>query len=190
MTGTLPGNLKRKFWGGFYPTRYYPLKSQKHEKLLYLGVLWGSGNQCGIEWFFMILWISESFSLYLLVKNSLTLNYFFFTYFKYISGGITRKNILHSDYHGAGDIDAKKTKKAFHKLQKKFFSRLNCSSSLLWVFIVQNLCKNSFSVAKSRKNGVISLIKITFSLQKIPQNYRFPWVNTKTIRYTCRFNTS
>ena len=46
---------KKKILGGFYPTRYYPLKSQKREKLLYLGVLWGSGNQCGIEWFFMIL---------------------------------------------------------------------------------------------------------------------------------------
>ena len=27
------------------------------------------------------------------------------------------------------------------------------------------------------------------SLQKFPQNYRFPWVNIKIIKYTCRFNT-
>ena len=33
------------------------------------------------------------------------------------------------------------------------------------------------------------VLKITFSLQKIPQNYRFPWVNTKTIDCTCRFKT-
>ena len=55
--------------------------------------------------------------------------------------------------------------------------------------MVQNICRNSFSRDKSRKNG-ISVIKITFYLQKIPQNYRFPCVNTKTIKYTCRFNTS
>ena len=63
ITGTLKGKLKEKFLG-LYPTRYHPLKSQKHEKLLFLGVLWGPGNQCGIQLSFMILWISEIFSLF------------------------------------------------------------------------------------------------------------------------------
>ena len=176
--------------GGFYPTRYYPLKSQKREKLLYLGVLWGSGNQCGIEWFFMILWISESFSLYLLVKNSFNFKLGFFTYFEYISGGIIRKNILRSDYHSAKWYWCKKDQKNLPQTSHKIFSQcLIVNSSLLWAFMVQNFCKNSFSGGKSRKNG-IPVIKITFSLQKISQNYRFPWVNTKTIKYTCRFNTS
>ena len=38
--------------------------------------------------------------------------------------------------------------------------------------MVQNICKNSFSCGKSRKNG-IPVIKITFALQKIAQNDRF-----------------
>ena len=158
--------------------------------MLFLGVLWGPGNQCGIPWFFMILWISESFSLYLLVKNSFNFKLGFFTDFEYISRGIIRKNILHQDYHRAKDIVTKKSGKTFQKLAiKNFFSMLNCESSLLWAFMVQNFCKNSFSGAKSRKNG-IPVMKITFILQKIPQNYRVPWVNTITIKYTCRFNTS
>ena len=100
ITGTLPGKLNGKIsWA--YPTRYYPLKSQKLEKLLFWGVLWGPENQCGIPWFFMILWISESFSLYLLVKNSFNFKLVFFIYFEYISVSIIRKNILHSDYHSA-----------------------------------------------------------------------------------------
>ena len=41
----------------------------------------------------MIFWISESFNLYLLVKNSFNFKLGFFTYFEYISGGIIRKNI-------------------------------------------------------------------------------------------------
>ena len=166
------------------------MKSQKHEKLLFLGVLWGPGNQCGIQWFFMILWISESFSLYLLVKNSFNFKLGFFTYFEYISGGIIRKNILRSDYHSAKWYWCKKDQKNLPQTSHKIFSQcLIVNSSLLWAFMVQNFCKNSFSGGKSRKNG-IPVIKITFSLQKIPQNYRFPWVNTKTIKYTCRFNTS
>ena len=76
-----------------------------------------------------------------------------------------------------------------HLLQTshKFFSMLSCEFLILMSISVQNICKNSFSGGKSRKNG-IPVIKITF-LKKIPQNYRFPWVNTKTITYTCRFDT-
>ena len=104
-----------------YFTRYYPLKSQKHEKLLFWWIIWGPGNQCEIQWFFMILWISESFSLYLLVKNSFNFKLGFFTYFEYISGGIIRKNILHSDYHSARWYWCKKTRKTFHKLHINVF---------------------------------------------------------------------
>ena len=186
MTGTLPGKLKRKFWVGFILQDITPW-NHKNVRNCYI---WGSGNQCGIEWFFMILWISESFSLYLLVKNSFNFNLGFFTYFEYISRDIIRKNILHSDYHSARWYWCKEDQKNLPQTSHKIFSQcLMVNSSLLWAFMVQNFCKNSFSGGKSRKNG-IPVIKITFSLQKIPQNYRFPWVNTKTIKYTCRFNTS
>ena len=50
--------------------------------------------------------------------------------------------------------------------------------------MVQTFCKNSFVGGKNRKNGM-RVLKITFFLQNIPQNYKFPWVNTKTIKYTC-----
>ena len=40
ITGTLPGKLNGKIsWA--YPTRYYPLKSQKLEKLLFWGYFEG-----------------------------------------------------------------------------------------------------------------------------------------------------
>ena len=83
----------------------------------------------------------------------------------------------------------KKDQKNLPQTSHNFFSQyLIVNFSLLWAFMVQNICKNSFSEGKSRKNG-IPVIKITFSLQKIPQNYRFPWVNIETIKYTSRFNT-
>ena len=138
----------------------------------------------------MILWISESFSLYLLVKNSFNFKLGFFTYFEYISGGIIRKNILHSDYHSAKWYWCKKDQKNLPQTSHKIFSQcLIVNSSLLWAFMVQNFCKNSFSGGKSRKNG-IPVIKITFSLQKNPPECRFAWVNTKTVKYNYRFNTS
>ena len=90
--------------------------------------------------------------------------YIFWIYF---SGSYQKKTFYIQITIVPGDI-AKKFRKTFHKLEiKNFFSVLNCE-----FFIV------------------ISIIKITFSLPKIAQNYRFPWVNTKTIKYTCRFNTS
>ena len=99
---------------GFILQDITPLKSQKREKLLFFffggGVLWGPGNIYAYQWFFMILWISESFSL--LVKNSLNfLKLGFFTYFEYISEGILRKNILRSDYHSARWYWCKKDQK-------------------------------------------------------------------------------
>ena len=100
ITGTLPGKLKTKiYWALSY--MILPPKITRMWKSAILGVLWGPGNQCGIQCFFTILWISQAFSLYLLVKNSFNFKLCFFTYFEYISGGIIRKNILHSDYHSA-----------------------------------------------------------------------------------------
>ena len=65
-----PGKLKRNIsWALSY--KVLPPEFKKCEKSPFLGVLLGPGNQSGIQWFLMILCISESFRLYLLVKNSL-----------------------------------------------------------------------------------------------------------------------
>ena len=96
IAGTLLGKQERKIsWALSYKI------CPKIIKMGEIAILWGTlgtWNQCGIPLFFMILWISESFSLYLLVKNSFNFKLGFFTYFEYISGGIIRKNILHQDY--------------------------------------------------------------------------------------------
>ena len=113
ITGTLPEKLKRK--------SYWALSLQKREKLLFLGVLWGPGSQCGIPWFFMILWISESFSPYFLVKNSFNFKVGFFTYFEYISGVSSEKTFYVQIFIVTGDIEAKKTRKTSHKLHINFF---------------------------------------------------------------------
>ena len=88
----------------------------------------------------------ESFSLYLLVKNSFNFKLGFFTCFEYISAGIIRKTFCIQITIVPGDIDAKKTRKTFHKLQiYNFFSQcLIVISSLLWAFMVQSNCKKSF----------------------------------------------
>ena len=92
ITGPLPGKLKRKY---FCPLSYKilppaPPEITKTWKITVLEVLWGPGNQCGTQWFFMILWIFESFSLYLLVKNNFNFRLGLFTYFEYISGCIIK----------------------------------------------------------------------------------------------------
>ena len=132
-----------------------PPEITKTWEIAILGVLWGPGNQSGIQCFFMILWISESFSLYLLVKNSFNFKLGFFTYFQYISGGIIRKNILRSDYHSARWHWCKKDQKNFPQTSNKVFSQcLIVNSLFLWTFMVQRFCKNSFSGSESRKNNI------------------------------------
>ena len=107
---------KKKIFLGFILRDITPWNHKKSEKLLFSWVLWGPGNQCGIQWFFMILWISENFSLYLLVKNSFNLKLGFFTYFEYISGGVIRHF----------------TFRYIHKLHiNKFFSQCLIVNSLL-----------------------------------------------------------
>ena len=127
--------------------------------------MWPS-NQCGIQWLFMTLWISESFSLYLLVKNSFNFKLGFFTYFEYISGSIIRKNILHSNYHSARWYWCKKDQKNAPQTSHKTFSQcLIVNSPFLWAFMFQNVWKNLFS---GSRNSGIPVIKITFPLHKIP----------------------
>ena len=121
ITETLRGKLKRKIsWAFSY--KILPPEITKCEKLLFLGVLCGSGNQCEIQWFSMILWFSESFSLYLLVNNSFNFKLGFFTYFEYISGVIVRKNILFSDYHSARWYWCKKDQKNLLQTSHKISS--------------------------------------------------------------------
>ena len=61
ITGTLRGKLKRKISWAFSYKLLHP-EITKTWEIATLGVLCGSGNQCGIQWFFMILLFSESFS--------------------------------------------------------------------------------------------------------------------------------
>ena len=119
IAGTLLGKQERKIsWALSYKI------CPKIIKMGEIAILWGTlgtWNQCGIPLFFMILWISESFSLYLLVKNSFNFKLGFFTYFEYISGGIIRKNILHQDYHSARWYWCKKFQKNPQTWDEKFF---------------------------------------------------------------------
>ena len=75
ITGILPGKLKRKFFMGFILQDITPWNHKNMRNFFFFrgggGVLLGPGNQCGIEWFFMILWISEISSLCLLVNFKL-----------------------------------------------------------------------------------------------------------------------
>ena len=66
-------NLKRKFFCTLSYKILPPEITKTWETAVFI-VLWGPGNQCGIQWFFMILWIFESFPLYLLVRNNFNLN--------------------------------------------------------------------------------------------------------------------
>ena len=91
-------------------------------------VLWGPGNQYGIQWFFMILWISEISSLCFLVKNSFKFKLGFFIILNIFRGIRSEKTFPLSDYHSARWYYPKKTRKTFHKLHIKFF--LNAS---LWI---------------------------------------------------------
>ena len=94
--------------------------------------------------------------------------------------------ILHSDYHSVRVISMQKDQKNLPQTSHKIFSQcVIVNSSFLCAFMVQNFCRNSFSGGKSSKNN-IPVIKITFSLQTPLELNRFPCVNTKTIKYTCR----
>ena len=145
-----------------------PPEITKMWEIAILGVLWVPGNKCRIQWFFRILWVSESFSLYLSFKNSFNFKLRFFTYFEYILGVSSEKTFYIQITIVPGNTDAKKTRKTFHRLRKIFSQCLIMISSLLWAFMVQNFCKNLFSEGKSKQNG-IPIIKITFFVKDTPE---------------------
>ena len=102
----------------------------------------------------MILGISESFtfSLNLLIENSFIFKQDFFTYFEYFSGGIIRKDILHSDYHSARWYWCKKDQKNLPQTSHTIFPEcLIVNPLFLWAFTVESFCKNPFSGVKVEK---------------------------------------
>ena len=85
---------KKTYWDLSY--EILPPEITKTLEIPILRILWGLQTQCGIPLFFnIILPISESFGFYAFFLFKLV----FFSYFEYISGDITRKKILRSDYH-------------------------------------------------------------------------------------------
>ena len=175
---------------GFFVQDITP-SNHKHVRNCYFwGYFVGLGTNVEFNSF---LWswkfLKVSASMFWLI-TVLTLSYIFSLILNIFQGVLSEKNILCSDYHFARWCWCKKDQKNLPQTSHKIFSwYLIVNSSLLWPFMVQNFCKNSFARGKSKKNG-IPVIKIAFSLQKIAQNYRFPWFNTKTIKYTGRFHTS
>ena len=116
----ITGKQKRKlFWALSY--KILPPEITKTWEIALLGIFWGRGNKVEFNVFFMIFWISESFSLYLLVKNSFNFKVGFFTYFEYISGVSSEKTFYVQILIVTGDIEAKKTRKTSHKLHINFF---------------------------------------------------------------------
>ena len=141
---------------------FFILLLKKTWKFVIFGDTLGDWKPTWNSMLFTILWISESLSLYLLVKNSFNFKLGVFTYFKYISVGIIRKDILSSDYRSARWYWCKKDQKNLPQTSYNFFSQcLIVNSSLFWTFVVQNFCKNYFSGGKIIKNG-IPVIKIIF----------------------------
>ena len=167
ITGTLPGKLKWKCsWALSY--KILPPEITKMGGIAILGGTLGTWEQMWNSMFFMILWIAESFSLYLLVTNSFNFILGFSLILNIFWRVSSEKNILRSVYHTAKWYWCKKDKKNLQQTSHNFFSQcLIKNYSLLWAFMVQNSCKNSFSGGKSRKKGIF-VIKITFSLLKIP----------------------
>ena len=179
ITKTLPGKLKRKIsWSFFY--KILPPEIPKMCKI-------ANVELHGFLRFYEFLKVSVSIFW---LKTVLTLNYVFsliLSIFQRVSSG---KTFYVQITIVPGDNDAKKTQKNLPQTSHKFFSQCFITNfSLTWTFMVQTFCKNSFSGDKSRKKS-IPVIKIIFSLQEISQNYRFSRVKAKTIKYTCRFNTS
>ena len=127
ITGTFPGKLKIKI--GSYKILSPEITKKWGIAFFWRGmVLWGPGNQYWIQWFFMILWISEISSLYFLVQNSFKFKLGFFIILNIFWGIRSEKTFSLSDYHSARWYYPKKTRKTFHKLHIDFF--LNAS---LWI---------------------------------------------------------
>ena len=151
---------KKKNFSGFILRDITP-SNYKNVRYCYFWSTLGTSKLMWNSIVFMILWISERFTFYLLAKNSFNFKLGFFTYCEYISGGIIRKNNLRSGYYSARWYWCKKYQKNLPKPSYKAFSQwliVNCS--FLWAFMHHIFCKKSFSGGKNKKHG-IPAIKIT-----------------------------
>ena len=156
MTGTLPEKLKRNILGAL-SYKILPFEIKKTWEIAILRGIWGAWELMRNSMsFFIILWIWESFSFDLLVKNSFNFKLGFFSYFEYISGSIIRKTILRSDYHSTRWHWCKKDQKNLPQTSHKIFPQwLIVNSSLLWAFLIKNFCKNSFSWVEVEKTAFL-----------------------------------
>ena len=181
---------KKKTFLGFILQDITPWNHKNVRNCYFCGYFRDLGSNVkfhGFLWFCEFLKVSASIFC---LKTVLTLNSVFSLILNIYQGVLSEKTFYIKITIVPGDIGTKKSRKASHKLKIKNCSQcLIMNSSLLLVFMVQKVFKNSFSGGKNRRNS-IPVTKISFSLQKIHQTYRFPWVNTKTIKYTCKFNTS
>ena len=98
VAGALPRKLKKiNYWAWSY--EILPPEITKMLETIILGRLWRLQPNVEFDCFFIILSNSQSFSFFLLNKRSFHFKVDFFSYFKYISGGINRKKLFHSDHH-------------------------------------------------------------------------------------------
>ena len=167
ITRTLPEILKIKVsWALSF--KILPPEIAQRWEIAFLGILGGPGNKCGIQCFFMILWISKSFNLCLLVKNTFNfkLGFFILHLFWIYFRGYHQKEHFRSDYHSVRWFWCKKDQKNLPQTSHKIFCQCRTvNSSMLCAFMVQNFCKNSFSGGKSRKND-IPVKKLPFLCKK------------------------
>ena len=122
ITGTLPGKLKRKIsWTLSY--KILPPEITKTWEIAILGVTLGTWEPMWnsmVFYDFVNFW--ESFSLYLLVKNSLNFKLVFFSHILNIFQAVSSGKMFYIEITIVpGDIDAKKIRKTLPKLQIKFF---------------------------------------------------------------------
>ena len=136
--------------------------NHKNVRSCYFGGTLG-GLETNVEfhvffWFYEFLKVSASIFWLKTVQTS------FLSLILNIFQGVPSENIFYVQITIVpGDIDAKKTRKTFQTSHKFFSQCFIVNSSLLWAFLVQKFCENSFSGIKSRKNS-IPVIKIIFYL--------------------------
>ena len=126
MTGTLPGKLKSKVsWALSY--NMLPRKSQKCKKFCYFGGYFqGLGTNVEFSGFLKFCeFLKVSASIFWL-KTVLTLNQVFSLILNIFQGLSSEKTFYIQITIVPGDIDAKKTRKTFHKLHINFFPMLDC----------------------------------------------------------------
>ena len=133
--------IKKKNFLGFILQDISPWNHKNVRTALFGDTLGAWEHQCGIQWFFMILWISESFSLYLLFKSSFNFKLGFSLILNIFQGVSSEKNILCSDCQNARWYWCKKDWKNLPQTSHKCFCEcFIVNSSLLWAFMVENIC--------------------------------------------------